>query len=42
MYDACEPLLMLGGKVHRDMIITLDDIKKGLWSYSLSEKIFRI
>jgi len=29
MYDACEPLLMLGGKVHRDMIMTLDDIRKG-------------
>ena len=29
MYNACEPLLMLGGKVHRDMIMTLDDIKKG-------------
>ncbi len=28
MYDACEPLLMLGGKVHRDMIMTLDDIRK--------------
>ena len=29
MYDACEPLLMLGGKGHRDMIMTLDDIRKG-------------
>ena len=29
MYDACEPLLMLGGKVHRDMMMTLDDIRKG-------------
>ena len=29
MYDACEPLLMLGGKVHREMIMTLDDIRKG-------------
>ena len=29
MYNACEPLLMLGGKVHRDMIMTIDDIKKG-------------
>jgi len=29
MYDACEPLLLLGGKVHREMIMTLDDIRKG-------------
>jgi len=28
MFDACEPLLMLGGIVHRDMIVTLDDIRK--------------
>lgn len=29
MYDACEPLLMLGGKVQRDMVMTFDDIKGG-------------
>lgn len=29
MYNACEPLLMLGAKVHRDMIMTFDQIKKG-------------
>jgi len=30
MFDACEPLLMLGGIVHRDMIVTLDEIREGL------------
>lgn len=29
MYDDCEPLLIPGGKVHRDMIMTLNDIRKG-------------
>lgn len=30
MYNACEPLLMIGGKVTREMIMTLDDIKMAL------------
>lgn len=30
MIKICEPLFMLGGKVHRDAVVTLDDLKNGL------------
>ena len=30
MPKVCEPLFMLGGKVHWNMVMTLDDLKKGL------------
>lgn len=30
MPKVCEPLFMLGGKVHWNMVITIDDLKKGL------------
>ncbi|TVP39960.1 hypothetical protein [Candidatus Nitrosocosmicus arcticus] len=30
MPKGCEPLFMLGGKVHWNMVMTIDDLKKGL------------
>ena len=30
MPKVCEPLFMLGGKVHWNMVMTIDDLKKGL------------
>ena len=30
MLKDCEPLFILGGKVHWNMVMTLDDLKKGL------------
>ena len=30
MPKVCEPLFMLGGKVHWNMVMTLDDLKNGL------------
>lgn len=29
MYDACEPLPLLGGRVNREMIMTFEDINSG-------------
>ncbi|MDN5847280.1 MAG: hypothetical protein L0H53_13520 [Candidatus Nitrosocosmicus sp.] len=30
MPKVCEPLFMLGGKVHWNMVMTINDLKKGL------------
>lgn len=27
MYDACEPLFMLGGKVYKDMLMNFENLK---------------
>ena len=31
MYNACEALLILGVEIYRDIIMTFDQIKKGLY-----------
>ena len=29
MFDICEALFMMGAKVHRDMVMTIEDLKSG-------------
>ena len=38
MIKMCEPLFMLGGKVHRDVVVTLDDLKNGLLRKAATKK----